>query len=71
MAERFDIVHVVRRQDDGDAAFAVKTLHEISERQFRYRVESDRRLVEKQQDRGPMEKRTRQIASHSLVRELN
>src|SRR5271163_2338814 len=46
LRERLDIVHVVRGQDDGDASLAIERAHELADRELRWRIETDRRLVE-------------------------
>ena len=65
-AERLDIVHVVRGQDHGDAAFPIQPADEVAHREFGHGIQTDRGFVE-EEDRRRMQERGRQIASHSLA----
>jgi hypothetical protein len=47
IGQRVDVVHVVRREEDGDTSLAVKAFDESPHRRLGRGVESDRRLVEK------------------------
>jgi hypothetical protein len=66
LAQRLDVVHVVRRQDHGHAALAIEPLDERPHRELGHGVEADRGLVEKQQV-GRVHERRREIGAHALA----
>lgn len=51
-AQRFDVVHVVGGEDDGDVSLAVETLHEVADGELRHGVEADGWFIEVQERRG-------------------
>jgi hypothetical protein len=65
-AQGLDVVHVVGREDDGNAALAVEPPDEVSERQLGHCVEANGRLVQKQ-DRRCVKQGRGKVASHSLT----
>ena len=66
VAEPFDILEVVRREDDGRAVFAVDVADELADALFGDHVQADGRLVEKQQ-RGLMEHGRAEVGAHPLA----
>src|SRR5262249_17521684 len=46
LRQPFDIVHVVRSENDRDALIAIQPLHKFASGQLRRRVKANRRLVE-------------------------
>jgi len=70
LPQRFDIVHVMGREQDGHVLLAIETFSRSLERQLRWRVETDRRFVE-EQDLGIMKQGCREFGTHALAeREL-
>ena len=65
LGERFDILHIVRRQNDRRAVLAVDGPNEVPHCKLRDGVKSDGRLVEKQDFRIVQEGR-RNLAAHPL-----
>ena len=52
LGEGLDVVHVVRRQQHGNAALAIGRLNELAHRKLGRRVQPDGRLVQKQDARA-------------------
>ena len=64
-AELFDVVHVVRREDDGHPVLGVQALDEVAHRELGDGVEPDRRLVE--DGIIHMKERSGKLAAHLLT----
>src|ERR1700746_178927 len=70
-AKLFNIVEVVRRQQNRGVKFAIDGAQEMTDVILRHHVEANRLLVEKQQ-RRVVEQRGSQVATHALAkRELS
>ena len=65
-AQGLDVVHVVRGEDNGGAAFLVEALYKVAHRQLRHRVEADGGFVEEEQTR-PVQEGGGDIAAHALA----
>src|SRR5580704_2394285 len=69
-AKLFDIVEVVGSEQNRGAEFAIDGAQKMADVIFRHHVESDSRLVQKQQ-RGIVQQRSSQVAAHAFAeREL-
>src|SRR5262245_28467740 len=66
-AERFDIVHIVRREDHGQAAFHVQAADKFANRKLGNGIETNRRFVQEKQ-LGFMQQGSSQIAAHALAK---
>src|SRR5580704_11471268 len=66
-AKLFDIVEVVRSQQNCGVKFAIDGAQEMADMILRHHIQADRRLIEEQQ-RWIMQQRGSQIATHALAK---